>query len=211
MSNTDMDKRMEYYGFVQLSVAPEQRGIFIHIPKTAGSSTYLQTGTIAPRMFGRHATALFVKNRLSAEEWESLFKFAFIRNPWQRMVSMYRFYRNNGFTKLSDFKDWLIELNKTRKIEGNQYMDSLARNPITQKTFLTDENGDILVDYIGKLESFHHDFSIICNKLGIEPDKLHINQSKPYDYKKCYNSETESLIGNLCHWEISQFNYSFVS
>ncbi len=111
---------------VLFSVAPEKMGIFIHIPKMAGTSTYLQTGTVAPKMFGRHVTALFVRNRLSAEEWESLFKFAFVRNLWQRVVSMYRFYRSNGFTNLSDFKVWLIEINKTRKIEGNQHMTLLS-------------------------------------------------------------------------------------
>lgn len=206
-----MDKRIGYYGFVQLSVAPEQKGVFIHIPKTAGTSIYLQTGSIAPRMFGRHATALFVKNRLSSEEWGSLFKFAFVRNPWQRMVSMYLFYKSNGFTDLSDFKVWLIELNKTRKIEGYQYMDSLARNPITQKTFLTDENGDILVDYIGKRETFQNDFKNICQQLEIKPDMLHMNLSGLYDYKCYYDGETEALIGNLCHWEIDRFNYRFAT
>ncbi|MCP4265860.1 MAG: hypothetical protein GY777_09845 [Candidatus Brocadiaceae bacterium] len=102
---------------VLFSVASEKMGIFIHIPKMAGTSTYLQTGTVAPKMFSRHVTALFVRNRLSAEEWESLFKFVFVRNLWQRVVSMYRFYRSNGSTKLSDFVVWLIGLNHVHFIQ----------------------------------------------------------------------------------------------
>jgi chondroitin 4-sulfotransferase 11 len=77
--------------------------IFIHIQKTGGSSIVSALRKAAPDSIstfsdfaachdplkGQHVFASDLRNYLGDHEWQRFFKFAFVRNPWARLVSWY--------------------------------------------------------------------------------------------------------------------------
>ena len=79
-----------------------------------------------------------------------------------------------------------------------------------QKDFLVDESGNILVDFIGRMENLQLDFDKICNHLKIPKRALPIrNSSKHMGYKEYYSDNTKQIISETFHEDIALFNYSF--
>ena len=73
------------------------RCIFIHVPKTGGMSvrkTLFTKSDLYP-----HLTIRDYQSLLSEQEVGSYYKFAFVRNPWDRLVSAYSFLRAGGLNK----------------------------------------------------------------------------------------------------------------
>jgi len=69
-------------------VSHADRAIFIHIPKTAGSSIK----KLGQLDYNGHVRAAAIRNRVSHEVWSTYFKFAFVRNPWDRFLSLYCYF-----------------------------------------------------------------------------------------------------------------------
>ncbi len=79
----------------------------------------------------------------------------------------------------------------------------------TQTSCLVDENGKLLVDFVGKFENLDEDFRSICQKVGISARLPHINKSKRTDYRDYYDSETRDLTAQLYAEDIERFGYTF--
>src|SRR5258707_7699115 len=71
--------------------ADEFRCIFIHIPKTAGTS-------LSQALFGRHSRHIpYIEyEKGNPRKFRQYFKFTFVRNPWDRLVSTYFFLKQGG-------------------------------------------------------------------------------------------------------------------
>ena len=115
-------------GFVEKS-GQKQEVIFIHIPKTGGSSISkalrqcqnfekvpsVQTYSwenFSRKIRGipkpaRHPYASQIKSIMTAKRWNSSFSFAFVRNPWDLMVSTYMFLSQKGssYAKLEKYSE----------------------------------------------------------------------------------------------------------
>ena len=108
----------------------------------------------------KHANAQEIRDYCGLSIFESYYKFAFVRNPWDWQVSLYTYIRSNDahrehrITNQLNFEDF-IRL-------------SLRANPPCQLDFLTDEHGKVIVDKIGKFESIGSDFSAILRDIGID-------------------------------------------
>lgn len=214
--------------------------LFIHIPKTAGTSVtkhfvpyarfvdrlvygYWFTRKIAGMMnrflgwqdigympytgFLKHGTALDAKNKLPEEVFKSLFKFAFVRNPWDWKVSLYlyiqwnpkhKFYEITSSMSFSDFIKW-----------------NISQNPKRQIDFVSDESGKIITNFVGKFEDLYEDFETIKSKLslpnlGTTLPQTNISKNREFkDYRKYYNDETCSLVGEYFQDDIETFGYKF--
>ena len=102
------------------------------------------------------------------------------------------------------------------------------RNPLTALTYVSDLEGNILVDFIGRLEhieedvnklnryllkkkySYLNDFELqnVISNEKIEP--LHRNNRKLGDnYREFYDDESREYISKVCEWEIKEFGYKF--
>ena len=157
--------------------------------------------------FQKHGTAFDAKNKLPEEVYNSLFKFAFVRNPWDWRVSLYFYIRRSPKHKnhkvissmsFSDFIKW-----------------DVLRKPKRQIDFIADEDGNIIIDYVGRYESLDKDFKFIGNKLSLpdlKPDLPQINVSvnrEFKDYKQYYNDETMSLVEEYFREDVERFEYKF--
>ena len=75
---------------------------------------------------------------------------------------------------------------------------------------ISDEQGNLIVDFVGKIENLDADFKYICKKIGIpQIDLPHLNQTKKEGYRKYYNERTADLIRQAYKDDVETFNYEF--
>ena len=202
--------------------------LFLHIPKTAGSS--IEEALFHYQSFDyftiTHGCALQYKDWLDDDFYFSLFKFAFIRNPWDLQVSCYRYYvLGHGIDMTFDeYIDWKFNgsishmVDRLPKDVPDVSIDWLSQSFYVHRTpqtyFLIDEKGKFIVDYIASFERLTEHFDIITKKLKLEDVYLpHLNNSNSFglseDYRDYYTKETEELIRSRYSLDIKMFGYDF--
>ena len=163
--------------------------IFVHIPKTAGTSTKvyfrqfaqncdLELGgphkeSMLAQEFARevgltkHSPARDVVNALGAEAFERYFSFSIVRDPFARTLSAFNFLKNN-------FRDWENSdiMDKFSTVEEFVLSDFFQepgpdRMLEPQSTWLVDNDDRLLVKFIGHMESLEDDLKIIADKLSL--------------------------------------------
>lgn len=167
------------------------------------------------RMFyrsGKHDPAAKLRQNLGELIWGKYFKFTFVRNPWDRMVSYYHWrLRNqeNVDVQGRTFKDWLrfLHAGDSQKLNLN---GSFQYGIKSQFEMLAIEE-EITVDFVGRFENLQQDFEQICQRLAIEPKVLpHKNAiNRNRHYTQFYDEESRILIEDLYHRDIEYFGYEF--
>ena len=201
--------------------------IFIHIPKVAGQSIEsfflnkhnLSWDNRAPlllkfnpdpqqgpeRLAHLKAAEYLDYGYINKYHFDQYFKFSFVRNPWSRLVSEYR-YRAHHQTIA--FKDFVMHSLPTK----SDYTDSY-RHIIPQYDFLYNTDGKLLIDFVGRFESLQKDFDDVCSQLGIADSILpHMNASNHFNknhYTQYYDAETIEIVGQMYAKDIETFRYSF--
>jgi hypothetical protein len=189
-------------------ISHKHKFVFVHINKTGGTSIETILRKISKNWNGKHH--LIEKYRKLADEkhgFENYFKFTFVRNPWDRLLSNYFFrkitLKDNRVQDLS-FKNWIINSR-----DGNySFENCLSRR--TQLDWIVDENGEVVVDFIGRFENLQQDFNIICDKIKIPQQQLpHANKSKHTHYTEYYDDETRQIVAEKYAKDIEYFGYKF--
>ncbi len=85
------------------------------------------------------------------------------------------------------------------------------RHFASQYSFITDKDGKLLVNFMGKFENFQEDLSLIFEKLGISetPELPHLNQTNRKSYKDYYTNRAKNLIRERYAKDIETFEYDF--
>lgn len=166
--------------------------IFIHIPKNAGQSiehVFLKLLNLdwetraplllryndrpelgPPRLAHLKAYEYVPYKYLTQEQFDQYFKFSFVRNPWDRMVSLYKYL---GWDERVEFRTFLVKKLKSEVWRDNYWFAG------PQSDFVCNEGGDVMVDFVGKFENLQTDFNRVCQELRLPPVQLpHINPSK---------------------------------
>ena len=201
--------------------------IYIHIIKTAGTSIRASLGKDKEQIkCGGHSTAKTIKKRVSEATWENYFKFSFVRNPWDKMVSQWWYNghpkvrgRNIYTSKVKTFREYILYF-----AEGGRV--TAKGNDPRCTPWLVDDSGKILVDFVGRFENLEEDFNFVCQQLTPlkhEQNKLwppelpHKNQSKnrhgnewtDKPYQDYYDDETKEIIAREFEDDINLFGYKF--
>jgi hypothetical protein len=141
---------------------------------------------------------------MTQEQYDAYFTFSFVRNPWSRFVSLYR---ATGFNMRFQFKLFVLYEFKKMGLEYYSWFFS------PQSDFIIDEEGNPLVDFIGKFENLQNDFSHVCGQIGIPVTELsHTNKSKtkiPKPWQDYYDDETKEFVGDFYQRDIDLFGYEF--
>lgn len=170
--------------------------IFIHIIKTAGVSIEKQFN----QPTHDHATAMEYKTRLG-HAFKDYFSFTIVRNPWDKMVSQFFFNGHKWVEPGTTFKEYIQLFAKGKQI---------SRYSPFHLPYITDDKGEIIVDYIGKFESLNESMKHVYNKINIPYQILpHENKSQRKDYRSYYDSESIEIVSQLFQEEIKIFNYTF--
>ena len=159
----------------------KSNSIFIHIPKTAGSSI---CNSIVGKDVGH--IPLCVYELFSDISLKNYFTYTFVRNPIDRFESAFYYLKAGGGNKLD--KKWANKYN-LESYDINEFIHLLI-NPITrykimrwihfipQYKFLQNSNNEIHIDFIARFENIEHDFKELCKKLDIFTQLDHINVTK---------------------------------
>lgn len=153
--------------------------IFIHIPRTAGVS-------IARSLFGHlaggHRTVDEYRAIFGRKLFKRYFKFAFVRDPFMRVASAFYFLKAGGFNRndrrwaemhIADCRD--LDDFCLRRLGNADVMNWIHFRP--QWRFVCNSSGNILVDFIGRFENLHADFSRVAARLGKDVVLAHQNRS----------------------------------
>ena len=207
-------------------ISKDHKFVFIHIPKTAGTSIYSALGgrQEEDEFFGysldlnlqlQHLTAeeLLRYELITELEFRNYFKFCFVRNPWDRVVSEWLWRTNNvprhnlhRYFRLS-LKSFLEKVPTWKGKVGSR----IRRHLLPQYNFIYDSQGQLMVNYVGKFENLRKDFRIICNEIGLFEVELPWSNStkKKTDYRIYYDDETYQMVKELYVKDIEYFGYKF--
>lgn len=202
-----------------VQISHKYKCIFIHVPKAGGTSIektslFDDQRERTNQPIGGHSNAMKFKDTFP-EEFNSYFKFAFVRNPWDRLVSAF-FYLSDFGSNEGDRKIAAKYIGKYNKNFHAFCCDFLKEENINnivhlrpQHTFICDEQDNILVDFVGKLENIEQDFKFVCNKLGCPYTLKHIRASKHNYYTKCYTDETKEIVERVYQKDIELLGYKY--
>jgi hypothetical protein len=195
-------------------ISHKHKGIFTAIPKTGSTTMCLvlenNDWEFIFKSFGRdsqHDRAIHQQEYFQKHNYDytSYFKFAFVRNPWERCLSAHRWLVRIGVLENTPFRKFI-----------HDYCSSRARFPRffqkmdLQYNWICDNNQNVIVDFIGRFENFQEDFDIICDKIGIPKQKLpHQNPTKHKSYTEYYDDETKQIVAEKFAKDIEYFNYEF--
>lgn len=190
-----------------------QRCIFVHIPKCAGVS-------VCRSLFGDYGAGHYpisvFQEVFEPPLFDSYFKFAFVRNPWDRLLSAYRFLRRGGFNEtdrrwarrhLAPYRDF------REFVHGWVTPDNIASwiHFRPQVDFLSLANGKSGMDFVGRYEQLHTDFRRVCERLGVDNRLLHLNsyERSDEDYRAAYDTETRAIVAEVYRRDIAALAYCF--
>ena len=244
--------------------------VFVHIPRTGGKSFRKVLGiednsshqingcgllpvsnkqeglpsNKTPRVFQNEHLCIEHMSQLSFIDrtvFDKYFKFAFVRNPWDKALSVYA---NHYYLYCPTFEDYVNKLqvvvsfinsNFTFDIEDafyekysrvvfntlwNKHLE-FAYKPwpgdeviidshfFPQHLFTHDENGNQLVDFIGRFENYEEDAATILKGLNISNPIEKINASEHPPYREMYNLPMVDIIANIFSQDIEMFGYEF--
>jgi len=180
------------------------RYVFIHINKTAGSSIER-----ALHLRFEHKTAAEKRGELGEWRWNRAFKFSFVRNPWDKVLSHYKYRVATNQTSMGDrhisFRDWTL---RAYGEHDPRYYDQ-PKMFMPQLSWLTDRHGRLLVDFVGRFESLEADFAEVCSRVGAKCRLPHLKQSSHTHYSQAYDAESRECISAVFAADLSQFGYSY--
>ena len=189
----------------------KSKTIFIHIPKTAGVS--LAKAIFGDVSFEGHRSFYFNSIALNIKN-EKYFSFAFVRNPFDRLYSAYKFLEKGGMN-IHDKNTFNIHLSKYRNFEDfvlngiNKKLIYQITHLIPQYEYLCNNSGRILVDFIGKFENLDNDIILLSKKLKKDIKLNHHNYNEKKDYKMAYTDEMIEKVHQVYQKDIDIFEYNF--
>lgn len=175
----------------------------ILLSKIIGEKNYHRKLIPAATGFKKHSRAIEAFEYLGEKKYKEYFSFAFVRNPYDWMVSLYFFVKrskNHDDHKIANtlpFADFVKH--------------QIANKISLQSEFVTDQEGKLIVDFIGKFEQLEEDLHLICKKLHIPFEGLpHKNVSdgrKQKAFGEFYTSESRVLMQDYFKEDFERFNY----
>ena len=171
-----------------------------HITQHKLDSTISEYGITGNRESGKitqyynHMSASEIKNYIGENIFTDYLKFCVVRNPYDKMVSLYNMKVNRDSQKIS-FEQFCEESN------CNNY----------QRYFI---NGKSCIDYYIRFENLQEDLQEVCRRLNIEHDITRLARyktefRKDNDYRPYYSEKTKQIVYDKHKEEFEMYNYTF--
>lgn len=219
----------------------------LHVPKTAGTSmayhfkeripSYqkvnslkgpLDPEAVFTNLDHQSVARLIEKKWMTQEYFDSAFKFAFVRNTWDRLVSLYEYLKRarlRGRCRefagvLVDFKTY-IQTVTTRPNWVRPPSDRVDEFPVNEFPWFDQAYTQLVwlewgVDFIGRYEMLGHDWERLCNLLAVEYVPLSLHRAtidkrtrEHSDYRDYYNDKLKGMVADHYAEEIERFGFIF--
>jgi len=201
-------------------ISADGRWIFVHIQKTGGNSIRSALG-VEHNDAHKHFLARELKAVYGKEAWAAAFKFSFVRNPWERLVSWWSFIDNDrdpsgASPAANNFFGYVLE--RAHSFEEfisrctDEIIDADGRKCIlrNQLDYLTGEDGAMMVDFVGRFEHLQSGFDEIMARLGLPSTALpYVNVSRHAAYLDYYTADMAREVGRQYARDIDAFGYRF--
>jgi len=192
--------------------------VFVHINKTGGTTI----NNALNMKFEGDFQHLSVKRILELKPlFSSYFKFAFVRNPWDWVISEIHHRKQKSLTIPVDeeFNVKLLEKyfgDDSESWAEMSYFKTKRVGTGYQKSFLYIDDR-LAVDYVGRFERYKENLAEIYSILGINGIKKqkilskHDNSTQHSPYYEYYNDDTKEYVRKLFEEDIDTFKYTFLS
>ena len=212
-----------------MPIIDKHKLIFIHIPKTAGTSIEkvlidykLNINGDLKKWYGNvnkyeldHSTIHYLINNCKYYN-QKYIKFCVVRNPYERLVSEYNYckrYKSRFIKNINTFEDFVFELRDRFNIvldneEKNHYLIS---HYLPQYKFTHIKN-ECKIDVILRFENLNKDWNKICKIINKDIKLIKSNKYsslKKYNYLDYYNSELKKIVYELYKDDFILFNYKY--
>jgi hypothetical protein len=203
--------------------------LFVHVYRTGGTSVfhafakqhdlrvalrhtpmedwpkYLAAIGINPEIINLsvHTTAVTFRKVLGKEVYDSFFKFAFVRNPWDHALSLYLYNMKRpdmkahaAVAQYPTFRDYVL----------GAYTPDRVGSP--QRDIVADGEGNIIVDFVGRFETLAQDFAHVCGQIGVTDALLQsCNETAHNPWPTHYDREMFERVRHCRQGDIKAFNY----
>jgi sulfotransferase famil protein len=217
----------------------EANVVFIHIPKTGGTTVEHLLGMRSEGAFfspcplphlkppfkvPQHFTVQDLEANLGSGFLAGAYKFAFVRNPWDRFVSEYEwrrrswmqkdpgddrafFYGERQLSSLAAFTR-VLELPPRERMDARGGLDSHVE---PQSSFLRDAGGALAADFVGRYETFETDLRHVLAHLGrsVTAVPRMMASRRHSDYRVYYSPYTRAAVEAFYADDIAEFGYRF--
>lgn len=208
-----------------------RRYLFIHIPKTGGTSLALALearamkedillgdtpkarrrrhrvqGVAAAGRLWKHSTLADLEGLVTREELADLFCFTLVRNPWDRLVSYYHWLRAQSFDHPAVGRAKAQDF--AAFLRAPETLESLRASPAAH--YMRDGAGRERADCYIRLEHFAEDAAPLFAHLGFRLDLPRVNRSeRARDHRAYYDPALRDLVADTCAEDIARFGYRF--
>lgn len=176
--------------------------IFIHIARTGGTSiekalTGKDWWVIEPRT--KHISAKQARKIYGEDVWRSYTKFSVVRNPWDRITSMWAtrwWHQSSDLAEGCTFEEFIRKI----KPHPNEIYNTLFYHEILNQN----------MDFILRFESLQNDFSRMMSSIGCDGMQLpHIEKRNHENYRDMYGDIEKQLVFDLFNTDVLKYRYSY--
>lgn len=205
---------------------------FVHINKNGGTSVSNAAKSLDRVDFGRshgYEPAMFYRDRVP--DWHNRWTFSVVRNPWDRLASLYRFTVHKHNMKMwrtephisdaklknelkrrcrSDFDFWLMEFCEKYKFWPNGSVRQ--KRPFTQVPqydWLFEDGHQQVVD-VFKMENMGDLAEVLKDRYGVRLERDNVTTPDGgKDYRPYFTSRSRDYVGDIFGDDIRQWRYTF--
>lgn len=196
-------------------ISKDKQFVFFHIPKTAGGSMtallskytdkqidikdksqqgWMTRYHVPTKKQSFNSMHSFVDPHYNDHNCKDMFSFSFVRNPYTRIISLYKFIKRYRHLTFLGFCQYL---NVNKQVNVNQYK------------YLTLQN-EIPLDFVGRYENIKEDFNNVCEEIGIPERYIDLgfeHKQNLINYKDYYCDESKKIIDEIFDMDFKTFDY----
>jgi recombinational DNA repair ATPase RecF len=187
------------------------KSIFVPVNKTGCTSLRAVVQDYSMICIHRHKTSSITeksfvrRDTIDNHTWETSYKYAIARNPFDRVISAWK-----DKIKNKCFKEFVTEDLVRFDVDNNTF-DAHTNFIVHHFSSLLNPKYHMKeLNFIGRFENLQEDFNTICNKIGIPQQQLpHKNKTKHKHYTEYYDEETKQIVAEKYAKDIEYFGYKF--
>jgi hypothetical protein len=209
-------------------ISAGRKFIFVHIPKTGGTSLALaledramkddilvgdtpkakkrrgrlKTLTSAGRLW-KHSTLADIDGVVDPAAY---FVLTIVRNPWDRAVSYYHWLQTQSFAHPAVLRAQTLSFSQFINHEATQA--AFLEQPYG--SYVADASGTSRCNLFARLETLEQDLTPFWEHIGFACRVDRVNSSaRVRDWRPYYSDEDAAIIADSCAADVAQFGYQF--